>query len=117
VRNTLSVTRHTPDQSRRVFAFAAGTVLMCDWLPPVFIAEITARAFLQADANKRRTLSRQDIVRALARSDQFDFLIDIVPREEPLGAGGSASGEQAGAKRKRGDTDEGKVRSFRPAFR
>ena len=50
--------------------------------PAVFIAEITARAFIVADSNKRRTLSRSDIAKALSKSDQFDFLIDIVPREE-----------------------------------
>ncbi|KAJ7166113.1 nuclear transcription factor Y [Mycena filopes] len=60
----------------------------------IFIAEITARAFIIADSNKRRTLSRADIAKALTKSDQFDFLIDIVPREEPfastsLGAGGA----------------------------
>jgi hypothetical protein len=48
----------------------------------VFISEITARAFIIADSNKRRTLSRSDIAKALSKSDQFDFLIDIVPREE-----------------------------------
>ncbi|KAG2053227.1 histone-fold-containing protein [Suillus hirtellus] len=69
----------------------------------IFISEITARAFIIADSNKRRTLSRADIAKALAKSDQFDFLIDIVPREEGLtgltqsgtgtgAAGGSGSG-------------------------
>lgn len=54
----------------------------------VFISEITARAFIVADANKRRTLSRSDIAKALSKSDQFDFLIDIVPRDDiPLRAG------------------------------
>ncbi|KAF7775842.1 transcriptional regulator family: Histone-like TF [Agaricus bisporus var. burnettii] len=48
----------------------------------IFIAEITARAFIIADSNKRRTLSRSDIAKALGKSDQFDFLIDIVPRDE-----------------------------------
>ncbi|TRM56957.1 histone-fold-containing protein [Schizophyllum amplum] len=48
----------------------------------IFIAEITARAFIVADANKRRTLSRADIAKALSKSDQFDFLIDIVPRDD-----------------------------------
>jgi len=48
----------------------------------VFITEVTARAFIIADSNKRRTLSRADIAKALSKSDQFDFLIDIVPREE-----------------------------------
>ncbi|KAH9987939.1 histone-fold-containing protein [Russula compacta] len=50
----------------------------------IFIAEITARAFIVADSNKRRTLSRADIAKALGKSDQFDFLIDIVPRDEPF---------------------------------
>ncbi|KXN92571.1 Nuclear transcription factor Y subunit C-2 [Leucoagaricus sp. SymC.cos] len=60
----------------------------------VFIAEITARAFIIADSNKRRTLSRSDIAKALSKSDQFDFLIDIVPRDEmPFpGAGPNANG-------------------------
>lgn len=40
-----------------------------------------------ADSNKRRTLSRADIAKALSKSDQFDFLIDIVPREEPVTVG------------------------------
>lgn len=57
-------------------------------LVKVFIAEVTARAFIIADSNKRRTLSRADIAKALSKSDQFDFLIDIVPREEPFGANG-----------------------------
>ncbi|KIJ33169.1 hypothetical protein M422DRAFT_183532 [Sphaerobolus stellatus SS14] len=50
----------------------------------IFIAEMTARAFIVADSNKRRTLSRSDIARAIAKSDQFDFLIDILPREDPI---------------------------------
>ncbi|KAG2363116.1 histone-fold-containing protein [Suillus spraguei] len=61
-----------------------------------FISEITARAFIIADSNKRRTLSRADIAKALAKSDQFDFLIDIVPREEGL-TGLTQSGAGTGA--------------------
>lgn len=61
----------------------------------IFISEITARAFIIADSNKRRTLSRSDIAKALAKSDQFDFLIDIVPREE--GVMGVHGGHHAGA--------------------
>ncbi|KAG6879543.1 hypothetical protein C0992_001691 [Termitomyces sp. T32_za158] len=58
----------------------------------IFISEITARAFIVADANKRRTLSRSDIAKALSKSDQFDFLIDIVPRDDiPFGSGKKAS--------------------------
>jgi len=65
----------------------------------VFISEITARAFIIADSNKRRTLSRSDIAKALSKSDQFDFLIDIVPREEmPLPGSISNSNESGGKK-------------------
>ena len=71
----------------------------------VFIAEITARAFIVADSNKRRTLSRADIAKALGKSDQFDFLIDIVPRDEPFVPGVSGPGKSAAKKTIPGSTN------------
>ena len=68
----------------------------------VFIAEITARAFIIADSNKRRTLSRSDIAKALNKSDQFDFLIDVVPREDTSGAQASATATNKGKKKSDG---------------
>lgn len=50
----------------------------------IFITELTMRAWIHAEDNKRRTLQRSDIAAALAKSDMFDFLIDIVPREEAV---------------------------------
>lgn len=32
--------------------------------------------------NKRRTLQRNDIAAAVSKTDTYDFLIDIVPRDE-----------------------------------
>ncbi|KAF8539260.1 histone-fold-containing protein [Trichophaea hybrida] len=60
----------------------------------IFITELTMRAWIHAEENKRRTLQRSDIASALTKSDMFDFLIDIVPREEaaPKRASGGASG-------------------------
>ncbi|PYH77763.1 histone-fold-containing protein [Aspergillus uvarum CBS 121591] len=68
----------------------------------IFITELTMRAWIHAEDNKRRTLQRSDIAAALSKSDMFDFLIDIVPREEATshakrssqtaGAAASASG-------------------------
>lgn len=64
----------------------------------IFITELTMRAWIHAEENKRRTLQRSDIASALAKSDMFDFLIDIVPREEASshskrqGAGGAQAG-------------------------
>lgn len=37
---------------------------------------------VHTEDNKRRTLQRNDIAMAISKCDQFDFLIDIVPREE-----------------------------------
>lgn len=51
----------------------------------IFIVELTMRAWIHAEENKRRTLQRSDIASALQKSDMFDFLIDIVPREEMQG--------------------------------
>lgn len=53
---------------------------------------MTARAWIVAESNKRRTLSRADIARAMEKSDQFDFLIDIVPREEAAAGKRRATG-------------------------
>ncbi|MCJ1258466.1 hypothetical protein MMC24_006299 [Lignoscripta atroalba] len=66
----------------------------------IFITELTMRAWIHAEENKRRTLQRSDIASALAKSDMFDFLIDIVPREEAAshakrsgGQGGSSAAQ------------------------
>lgn len=48
----------------------------------IFIHELTLRAWVHTENNKRRTLQRNDIAMAITKFDQFDFLIDIVPREE-----------------------------------
>jgi nuclear transcription factor Y gamma len=47
----------------------------------IFITELTMRAWIHAEESKRRTLQRSDIATAISKSDMFDFLIDIVPRE------------------------------------
>ena len=58
----------------------------------IFITELTMRAWIHAEENKRRTLQRSDIASALAKSDMFDFLIDIVPREEAASHAKRAAG-------------------------
>merc|ERR1719474_2057963 len=40
------------------------------------------RAWIHTEDNKRRTLQRNDIAMAITKYDQFDFLIDIVPRDD-----------------------------------
>nr|XP_043605862.1 nuclear transcription factor Y subunit C-4-like [Erigeron canadensis] len=47
----------------------------------LFILELTIRSWLHAEENKRRTLQKNDIAAAITRTDIFDFLVDIVPRD------------------------------------
>jgi nuclear transcription factor Y, gamma len=48
----------------------------------MFILELSLRAWYHTEENKRRTLQRSDIATAISKSDVFDFLIDIVPRDD-----------------------------------
>lgn len=48
----------------------------------LFIMELTLRSWMHAEENKRKTLQKNDILAAITRTDIFDFLVDIVPRDE-----------------------------------
>lgn len=48
----------------------------------MFILELTLRSWMHTEENKRRTLQKNDIAAAITRTDIFDFLVDIVPRDE-----------------------------------
>ena len=63
----------------------------------MFISELTMRAWSHAQEKKRRTLQRSDVAAAITKTDIFDFLIDIVPRDDfkdaaSAGAGPAPSG-------------------------
>jgi len=51
----------------------------------IFILELTLRAWMHTEENKRRTLQRNDLAMAITKTDVFDFLIDIVPRDDIKG--------------------------------
>ncbi|MCL7041572.1 hypothetical protein MKW94_026538 [Papaver nudicaule] len=48
----------------------------------MFILELTLRSWIHTEENKRRTLQKNDIAAAITRTDIFDFLVDIVPRDD-----------------------------------
>lgn len=58
----------------------------------LFVLELTIRSWLHAEENKRRTLQKNDIAAAITRTDIFDFLVDIVPREEVIEEEGGGFG-------------------------
>lgn len=71
----------------------------------MFILELTLRSWNHTEENKRRTLQKNDIAAAITRTDIFDFLVDIVPREDlkdevlasmPRGGGLPAGGPAEG---------------------
>lgn len=72
-------------------------------MDPVFIADLTSRSYIHATANRRRTVQRSDVVVAVAGSNLFDFLVDIVPRGYEAGKGGSRKESSA----KGGDEEDG----------
>lgn len=48
----------------------------------MFIVDLTMRSWIHAEENKRRTLQKSDISAAAARTFAFDFLLDVVPKDE-----------------------------------
>lgn len=48
----------------------------------LFIIELSLRAWKSTVDSNRKTLQRSDVSTAVAHTDMFDFLIDIVPREQ-----------------------------------
>ncbi|CAJ2658423.1 unnamed protein product [Trifolium pratense] len=50
----------------------------------MFITELTMQSWAILEENKRKTLQKSDISSAISRNDMFDFLVDIVPRENTL---------------------------------
>ncbi|CAK9150658.1 unnamed protein product [Ilex paraguariensis] len=50
----------------------------------LFILELTLRSWLHTDENKRRTLQRCDIARAIRNEKLLDFLADAVPLDHKL---------------------------------
>jgi hypothetical protein len=49
-----------------------------------FIMDLTLRSWLYTQENKRRTIQRNDVVAAVTANEAFDFLIDIIPRDESM---------------------------------
>ncbi|ONK65809.1 uncharacterized protein A4U43_C06F1190 [Asparagus officinalis] len=48
----------------------------------MFILEMTMRAWSNTERHRRRTLQKCDVAAAVAQTDIFDFLVDIVPRDD-----------------------------------
>ncbi|XP_074592944.1 nuclear transcription factor Y subunit gamma-like isoform X2 [Brevipalpus obovatus] len=70
------------DDDVKVMMISAEAPVLFAKAAELFITELSLRAWIHTEDNKRRTLQRNDIAMAISKYDQFDFLIDIVPRDE-----------------------------------
>lgn len=50
----------------------------------MFIVEMTHKAYYYAKKNNRKTLQRNDIAAAITDTEIYDFLLDIMPRDEMM---------------------------------
>lgn len=48
----------------------------------IIIEELTLRSWVHTQENRRKTIQKSDIAMAVSHCEMFDFLIDIVPRDE-----------------------------------
>ncbi|GAU41945.1 hypothetical protein TSUD_380500 [Trifolium subterraneum] len=69
---------------KQVNKISAGAPLLLAKACEMFIMELTIRSWANADFNKRRTLHKCDIASAISNTDIFDFLVDIVPKEDTM---------------------------------
>jgi len=58
------------------------TPVLLSFACQIFTAELSARAYAEALSTRRRTVQRSDVVRATTKDEMYDFLIDLLPREE-----------------------------------
>jgi len=65
----------------------------------LLIEELTLRAWIHTQENRRKTIQKSDIATAVSRCEMFDFLIDIVPREEIVNPRQSNNSEEAGGEK------------------
>ena len=45
----------------------------------MFIRDITTRAWIHTDNNRRKTIQKPDIIHATSDTEMYDFLIDVIP--------------------------------------
>nr|XP_017221170.1 PREDICTED: nuclear transcription factor Y subunit C-2-like [Daucus carota subsp. sativus] len=48
----------------------------------MFIGDMTSQAWIVTEEDKRRTVQKNDIVEAVLKRNMFDFLDNIIPRDE-----------------------------------
>ncbi|VDN01495.1 unnamed protein product [Thelazia callipaeda] len=71
------------DDDVRRMMIASETPSLLAKASEIFIEELALNAWKLTEDNKRKTLQKSDVSQAIASNDMYDFLIDIVPRDDP----------------------------------
>ncbi|KAL2317954.1 hypothetical protein Fmac_031830 [Flemingia macrophylla] len=61
----------------------------------MFIKDLTARAWANAEDNNRTTIATEDVASAISNNHEFDFLADVLPIDEHLPTTPAAPAEKA----------------------
>lgn len=69
----------SPNQQQR-FMIAGEAPILLSKACELFIKEVSVRSWKHTEHSKRRTLQKQDVCTAICENEMFDFLIDIIPR-------------------------------------
>ncbi|XP_055826060.1 nuclear transcription factor Y subunit C-1-like isoform X2 [Solanum dulcamara] len=67
---------------KNVLKISTETPILFSKACELFILELTLRSWFHAQENKRRTLKKNDFTAAIRQTEIFDFLVDVVPRDE-----------------------------------
>lgn len=62
----------------------------------LFILELSLKAWMHAEAHKRRTLGKADFVAVVQRTETLDFLRDVITEDDNAAGGGGAGGAAGG---------------------
>jgi nuclear transcription factor Y gamma len=69
------------DVRATVMVSSEAPLLLCKAIE-LFTLDLTMRAWAHTDSTGRKTLQRSDVADAIATTEQLDFLLDTVPRDE-----------------------------------
>ncbi|TPX72823.1 hypothetical protein SpCBS45565_g00326 [Spizellomyces sp. 'palustris'] len=70
------------DEDAKTMMISAEAPMIFSKACEIFILELTMRSWIHTEEHKRRTLQKSDVATAISKADMYDFLIDIVPRDE-----------------------------------
>ncbi|CAK5051022.1 unnamed protein product [Meloidogyne enterolobii] len=80
--NFREVNRHSELPIARIKMIGSEAPVLLAKAAEIFIEELTLRSWLNTQENRRKTIQKADVAAGAEKSEMFDFLIDILPRDD-----------------------------------